>query len=733
MKLGLFFSILFLLFNQTASAQKGSIKGVVINQETTQPLADLNVGLEGTTKGAFTDAYGAFEIKNIEEGDYALIISGIGFKRFKKNIQISDTSVVQLNIQMIPVFNELEQVVITGTMREISVKDSPVKVNMVPKSFLGKSSAQNLMDALDYVNGLQNQSECAVCGTNSVRINGMDGPYTAVLIDGMPLMGSLASVYSLNGINPDIIKNIEIIKGPNSTLYGSQAMGGVINIVTVDPSDSPAISSRISSSTHSENDLNFSASKQFKKFSTLISTSYYSQSQFIDQNNDLFADITKDNRLSVFNKWKFNRKNDQDFNFAVKLYMEDRMGGTENYSHSIRGDNRIYGESIFTDRIEVLGNYEFLLGNEQFKFESSYSYHDQDSYYGDLSYVANQQTAFGNLIWDKRFSAERNLIMGSTFRYDILNQNFDDQNILGGSRDLRVIPGLFAQYDHIFSLKTRGLIGLRADHFNDHGIILSPRLNMKYDASKHTTFRFNIGTGFRVVNLFTEEHEALNGSRRVVLEEALDPEQSLNVTTNWNQIIDIGPSILNVDVDLFYTYFTNQILPIYDQDPNLIYYRNLDGFSVSQGISISAAHNFIAPLTYSIGFTVLDAYREEDGVRESVVYSPDFTSVFTLTYTFEKQNIVLDYTGRLLSRVRLPEYDGLSEYSPIFTEHNIKFTKSLSSGLSLFAAVNNVFNYTQQNPILSPDQPFGADFATDYVYGPIQGRRAIFGLSLKIN
>jgi len=319
-----------------------------------------------------------------------------------------------------------------------------------------------------------------------------------------------------------------------------------------------------------------------------------------------------------------------------------------------------------------------------------------------------------------------------SIRHDKLHQLFDGQELQGGSDDARFVPGIFSQYDHRFSSKFRGLVGLRADHHDNHGIIFSPRLNLKSDPFSHSTFRLNVGTGFRIVNLFTEEHESMTGSRKVVVAEALDPERSFNIAVNWNQIIDIGPSVLNADLDVFYTRFSNQIIPDYSNQ-NQIIYNNLDGYSVSQGVALSVAHNFIAPLTYTIGITFQDVFADEQGVKENLPFSADFNSVFGLTYTFKKADLTLDYTGRFVGKMKLPDYPDRSNTSKPFSEHNLKMTKVFSNSFEVYASAKNILNYIQSEPIIAADRPFSEDFATDYVYGPLQGRRFLIGVSYKFD
>ncbi|MGM0545772.1 MAG: TonB-dependent receptor, partial [Bacteroidota bacterium] len=607
-----------------AQSNGGTIQGTVSSSG--QSVAGANVAVDDIQKGAPTDEDGTFIIEDIASGTYELTVSAVGFWTHTQEVSVQKDELINLEISLKPKTQQLDQVVVTGTMRETFVKESPVKVQVVSNEHLTKTGANNFMESVNFLNGLYQEVSCGVCETNSVRINGMDGPYTAVLIDGMPIMGALASVYGLNGINTSSIRNIEIIKGPNSTLYGSEAMGGVINIITKDPASAPRLAFDGSFSTHEEANASLTHSSEWDNTETLIGLDGTYFDRFLDHNEDGFADVTKRKKLSLFNKWSFDRSQARQFDLAFKLYLEDRLGGTEDYSKNLRGSDQVYGESITTNRFEMLGTYDLPISSEDIRTEFSYSYHQQDSYYGDYHYTADQQIYFTNLIWDKSFTPWQQLLVGATSRVDALNQTFDEIQLEEGSRDVRFIPGIFSQYEHNFSENIKALAGMRIDHYDDHGFIFSPRANTKFDFSDHTTLRLNGGTGFRIVNLFTEEHEALTGSRRVVIEEELNPERSVNGTINLNQIVDIGISVLNIDLDLFYSHFSNQIIPDYSQ-ANEIRYQNLEGFSVSRGISLSAAHNFPGPLQYSVGFTYQDVFESNNGNRSAIHFAPEWSGV----------------------------------------------------------------------------------------------------------
>lgn len=731
MKLFIFLIFVFTLSISKANAQElFSISGTVKSGDSM--VSGISVFLEGTTLGSISDKNGKFVIKNIPPANYTIRTKALGFKDFETSVSIVVQSIGNLEINIIEQALRFDELIVTGTMKEISIHDSPVKVNSISQQFIQKSASTSIMDAIQYVNGLYNQVDCAVCGTNNIRINGMEGPYTAVLIDGMPIMSSLASIYGLNGINTNLIRNIEIIKGPSSTLYGSSAMAGVINIRTVQTETAPKLSLNAQSSTYLENEIDLSTSFSAGRSDVLFGAHTYIQNNYFDQNGDSFSDIPQSNRLNIFSKINFNQKKGNDFNVSAKLYLEDRLGGVSDYSHGIRGSGEVYGESIYTKRAELLSRYELPFLNQELRVESSYSYHDQDSYYGSYQYEALQHTAFGNLIWDKRWNTNQNLIVGTSLTYDYLNQVFDGNRLNGGSIDRKLIPSIYSQYDHVFTSHFRALAGLRVENHENHGLVYSPRFNFKYSNDFETTLRLNIGTGFRNVNLFTEEHEALTGGRAVVIAEDLQPEQSNNIALNLNQIVEINSSVLNIDLDLYHTRFSNQILPNYDTQ-GIILYRNLDGFSVSRGVSLSATHNFLKPISYTVGVTFQDIFRVEPSGKENILFAPNFNAVFNLSYTFSESELSLDYTSRLIGKMELPEYPNRDKFSKVFSEHNLKASKRVNSQISAFFAVKNMFNFTQDNAIIDSNNPFSDDFATDYIYGPLQGRRLLAGFSLLLN
>jgi outer membrane receptor for ferrienterochelin and colicins len=692
----------------------------------TGPVADARVWIEEGAE-ALSRADGRFLLVGVPTGEVTVNVSALSFGATARTVEVGAGETVRLDLALEVDAVAIDPIVVTGTMSAMRVSESPVKVDVVSQALLQRNATSNLTESLGHINGLYTQVDCAVCYTNNIRINGMEGPYTGVLIDGMPIMGALASVYGLNGIDPALIERIEILKGPQSTLYGTEAMGGVINVITKDPRFAPEWALDLQQSDVGRTTARLGAAPTIGGLRTLVSGSVVHNDRFVDDNGDAFSDLTLDTRVSLFAKTNLYREGREALSVAVKGYFEDRYGGPENWTEADRGSSSLYGESIRTNRIELLAR--GALPFENVRAEGSYTFHEQDSFYGDVGYFATQQIGLGQVVWDPARSGLNDWLFGATLRLD----SYNDDTPATPSTDVRFIPGLFVE-NSIIPVKDVTLLGgLRLDHQERHGAILSPRLALKWRAADQTTFRVNYGTGFRIVNLFTEDHAALTGARQVVIANDLAPEQSRSFTFNANQILEFGSNPMMIDLDLFHTRFSNKIIPDFDANPNQIVYANLDGFAITRGVSLALNQNFGAtPFAYTLGFTLQDVFLEDAGVQEDEFFAADYQGVWSASYTFGGK-VTADYTGNLIGPMRLPEFEAPFERptrNDPYTVHNLQATVADVGGFDLYLGVKNLFDFTQGSPLVDAANPFGESFDTSYVWGPILGRQVVFGMRI---
>ncbi|WP_034060189.1 TonB-dependent receptor [Lacinutrix jangbogonensis] len=743
----LIFTLLF-CFALTAQAQNTySISGVITTKNETLPFA--NVYLKNTKIGTTTKEDGTFQINGITPGTYTIVISFTGFKTKKQDVTITNKNLI-LSFDLIE-SQALSEVVITGTLKPVSRLESPVPVEVYTPAFFKKNPTPNIFEALQNVNGVRPQLNCSVCNTGDIHINGLEGPYTLVLIDGMPIVSGLSTVYGLSGIPNSLIEQIEIVKGPASSLYGSEAVGGLINIITKLPENAPIFfaDSFVSGWGEVNTDIGFKT-KVGKKATLLLGANYFKYDNIIDNNNDNFTDLTLQDRISIFQKWSFKRDSKKKFSIAARFFYEDRWGGELQWNKSFRGGDEIYGESIYTTRYELLGEYQLPV-KENINFQFSYSDHDQNSVYGNIPYLAQQRIGFGQFIWDKPLK-NHDLLFGAAGRYNYYNDN----TTATLEADKIFIPSVFVQDEITITQKQKLLLGLRYDFDERHGSIITPRLAYRFKPTDDDIFRINAGTGFRVVNLFTEEHAALTGARDVVIEEELKPEKSFNVNLNYlKKIYTTSAMQFTIDASAWYTYFSNAIIPDYDTNPNQIIYDNLDGFSTSKGLSLNLDAVFSNGIKGSIGATVQDVNQTENDIKTRQILTEQFTGTWSLSYKNHKTNLNFDYTGNLYGPMRLPllgPLDPRQEFSPTWSIQNIQVTFDGLDNFEIYGGVKNLLNWTpnrgnpfiiarandpfdenvlfdtQGNAQVTADNPYALTFDPSYVFGPNQGRRIFFGL-----
>jgi outer membrane receptor for ferrienterochelin and colicins len=673
-----------------------------------------------------------------------------GLSKKELKLEKLDFSITH-QIVLIPDKLGLNEVVVSGQMQARSIRNSPVKVEVFKADFLNDFSqgSGNLMENISIVNGIQENVACGVCYTNEISINGLEGAYTSLLINGIPIYGNLATVYGLNSIPTDMMEKVEVVRGPGSTLYGSEAMAGVINIITP----------------HAEvNSVNLNSSlSQFGEWKGNLITQYKGKNwkhfsgfhwdkanQFVDQNEDLFSDVVLRDRFSIFN---FSENEEKQLSIGGKYYYEDRRNGVLEYVkdrnyRQLRGNEEIYGESIYTHRWELFGDKGF--GDSPFRLQFSASQHWQDSYYGDIFYEAEQHQAFANFIYESQWE-NHNVLSGISQRISYYDDNSAaTENLNGNQPDLQIIPGIFVQDEWKINENWKALSGARLDYYNRHGFIFSPRFNVQYQLSEWTNFRFNSGTGFRIVNLFTEDHAFVSGQRELRIEEDLDTERSFNVGLGFQHVYTIGNQQGNIELDGFYTYFTNKIIPDYET-PGFIIYANSEAYAYTRGLSANINHQIGANLYVNLGVQWQNARlaeANEDGVlvETPIIYSRDWSAVGSLEYSFPLE-IKLNYSFNWNGPTAMPEVfevnamgeiiSSRSNFSPDFTLHNIKLRKEFDR-IEVFAGLRNVFNNIQKISPLSGTQDqtvplgFGEYFDTAYNYGSLMGRNFFVGFDWKI-
>ncbi len=748
----------FLLLSAVSIAQS-SLEGKVISLNGEK--LNCIIGLKNTKYVSELDSIGNYSIQDVATKFHTVNCYCAGQKSISKEIELKPGA-NYLNFEIQINSEDLDEVAVIGTMKETIRAESPIVTDIYDKKYFLKNPSPSIIDVMDRMNGVRPQVNCNVCGTGDIHINGLEGPYTLVVLDGIPIMGGLSSVYGLSGIPSFLLDKIEVTKGPASSIYGSEAVAGVIHAFTKRANKRPEIHFQSFGTTHGEINTDFGINLKIgKKASVFTSGNYFVMQNKMDQNHDNFTDVPLQNRISIYQKWKIDRKSARIFTISGRYMQEDRWGGDVNWTPAYRGGDSLYAESVKTQRFELNTAYQ-LPFKEKFLFLGHVNHHLQDSYYGDTPFDAKQTLTFGQLTWDKTLR-RNNLMIGANVRNVFYNDNTIITNDSSGNdQPLKTfLPGFFAQNEWKINTRNTILGSARTDYSAVHGFIFTPRLAYLLKINSSNALRLHAGTGFRVVNLFSEDHAALTGARNIIIVEELNPERSKSVNASYsNQISIKNKWKIETDVSIFYTYFSNRIVANYEEDPNSIIYRNLKGYGESKGFGVDVKLDYNRQLSFQTGFTFMHVSETENKVETIQMLTERFSGNWTLSYRFLKIPLSIDYTGNLVGPMRLPllsDLDPRPEYSSSYSIQNIQMTYTFNEKFVLFGGVKNLLSWTPaknipfliartQDPfdkevqydangqvIVTANNPYGLSFDPAYVYAPNQGMRGFIGLRMMLD
>jgi outer membrane receptor for ferrienterochelin and colicin len=719
-----------------------SIVGQVTN-ENNEPLIGANVFWENTTIGTTTDIKGEFRLSTKAILPKLLVASYVGHAA--DTVEITNQTAVIFKLKESQALNE---VIVRSKPQGVIISDfNPIKTEQITQTELGKSACCDLAGCFETQSTVQPQVTNVITNSKELRILGLSGVYNQILVDGLPILQGLSYTYGISNIPGTVVDNIYISKGANSVLQGFESISGQINVETKDPdtTDKLYLNAYINSFAEKHFNANYAVKKG--KWSNLTALHTVLPANEFDQDNDTFLDLPKLTRYMVLNKIKYGNDKEWGWNSRIGLRFvnEQRIGGQTNFNENAdKGSSAVYGQTVNINQPEIWTKTGFRLNDRHnFMLFASSFYQDQKSYFGTIKYDANQTNFYGNLQYELNYGLN-SLKTGLSFRHlnldeDITFTNNTLQRTYEGSY-LRQenIAGVFAENTmKLLNDKLTWIAGVRADNHNQFGTIITPRTLLKYDLTPNTIIRANIGTGWRTVNLFSENIGLLVSSRDIIFAEQLEPEKALNTGINVTQKFN-GENITGfLSGDYYRTDFENQIFPDYDTDPTKAIIENFTGKSVSNTFQAEVYLNFWQQFEFKTGYSFLDVYREIEEEKVLLPFNPRHKVVTTLGYKPLSKKYHLDMNIHWYGQQRLPNTQGnpsefqRPDFSDNFMLFNAQFTYNLKK-FEIYAGCENIFDFRQERPILGWQDPFGQFFDTSSVWGPTRGRELYLGVRFKI-
>lgn len=736
------FSLFFILFLPMVSFSQ-TIKGTVTNSEN-EPLVGANIHWVETAIGTSTDRNGQFEISQQGIVDKQVVVSYVGYESDTISISNQKEIDIQLNES-----NTLGEVTVKDRRSDSFVSDiNPIKTEVITQGELTKAACCDLAGCFNTQGSVQPTTTNIVTNAKELRILGLSGVYNQILIDGMPLIQGLSYTYGVSTIPGTLVESIYVAKGANSVLQGFESISGQINVTLKEPDNTDQFLFNAYMNSFLEKQFNANYSLNLNQWSTLFAAHTTQPANEFDRDKDNFLDLPQLTRYTLYNKWKYGNQNEWGWHSRISLrYVnEQRIGGQTDFIPSTdSGTTNSYGQTVQFSQPELYTKTGYKVDDKHhFLLFASAFYQDQTSYFGTTRYQANQTNAYANLQYELSWNQAHSLKAGFSYRHLNLDENiyFSPDSLhrtyAGTYLKKEQIPGIFAENTFNWKDQNMTLItGLRLDKHNSFGWFFTPRVLFRYNLSENTTARISAGTGWRTLNLFSENINLLASSRDVIITEELKPEQALNYGANLTHKI-FGTNVeAQLTFDFYRTQFINQIFPDYNTAPTKAYISNFTGTSISNGFQAELGLEFFQRVGSKMVYNYLDVYRIIEGEKVQLPFNSThrFTGTFSYQPLHKKWHFDMNlhwYGEQHLAKTNTnPAEYQLPTTSQPFTHVDAQFTKNWKR-LELYAGCENLFDFRQKQPILSWENPFGPYFDTSSVWGPTRGREFYLGLRYRI-
>lgn len=754
----LFLCLSFVSFAGSDVREGNTILGHILDAASGENIPYATIYVEETGGGTVSNEDGQFELTSLKAGKYTLRASVMGYETMTKEVSVSADYVTIVHFKLKQEAKVIDEVVVSANRNEVSRKDAPVVVSVANPALFEAVNSVDLAKSLNYISGLRVENNCQNCGFPQVRINGLEGPYSQVLINSRPVVSALSGVYGLEQIPVNMIDRVEVVRGGGSALFGANAVGGTINIITKDPtSNSFQLSGNLSSldgdSWEQYMGANASIVSKDNSYGIALYESFRNRNEY-DHDSDGFSEIGKI-RINTFGLRSFYRPTHMSrISLEYHTTNEKRRGGnkfdlqphesdiTEQTEHVINSGGLSYdlGWNSYKNRLSVYTSVQHI---------------DRNSYYGaqrdpnaygktdDLTWVA------GATITNRMSNfpiAPALLTAGVEYQENRLHDV-----MTGYNRDMKQdvrIASAFIQNEWDMD-RFILLAGVRMDKHNlINNLIFSPRVNLLYKPSRDFQARLTYSTGFRAPQAYDEDlHVTAVGGEgvQIVLADDLKEERSNSFSGSVDWSTSFGHWQANVLLEGFYTSLKDVFVLEEigtDAENNPVKERRNGSGAYVYGANIDAKIAHGKEFALQVGFTAqrsrykkAEIWTEVDGealTTKRMMRTPDYYGYFTLTSSPLK-NLELSLSGVYTGEMIVPHYAGYieddrMEKTPDFFELNSKIAYTFilrdNINLQLNAGVQNIFNSFQK------DLDKGEFRDSGYFYGPTQPRTYFVGIKI---
>lgn len=739
------------------NSSDANLIGHVLDKNTNEHLPYITVSLKGTTIGTVTDATGHYFLKNLPEGEFELVVSSVGYKTQTRRIKLIKGKTIEEDFEIEEDLVALEGVVVSANRNETKRRLAPTLVNVVDVKLFENTNSSTLSQGLNFQPGVRVETNCQNCGFQQVRINGLDGPYTQILIDSRPIFSALSGVYGLEQIPANMIERVEIMRGGGSALFGASAIAGTINVITKEPlRNSAQIAHSLTAiGGFGDFDNNTTLNASLVTDDHRAGLYVFGQNRYrggYDHDGDGFTELPKLKNQTVGFRSFLKTSTYSKLTFEYHHMEEFRRGGDQL--------NRPAHDALITEQLQHSINgggvsFDLFSPDERQRLSlfTSSQHTARDSYYGpgedplnayghttDLTYMAGTQY---NYSFDKLWFMPSELTAGVEYNFDRL-----EDDLWGYGRYTKQIVNIGSAFlqNEWKNEKWGILLGGRFDkHSLINGVVVSPRANIRYNPTEDLNFRLSYSSGFRAPQTYDEDLHVDNVGGTVsmiVSDDDLKKETSQSLSASADFYHRLGAFQFNLLGEVFYTRLSDifflEIDGLNDENILIKRRRNGDGAKVF-GVNLEGKLAYLSLFQLQAGATIQQSrydkaedWKEDVPAQRKMFRTPNVYGYFTATYT-PIDPLSLALSGTYTGSMDVPHLQGYIEKTRIeksrkFMDIGLKlaydFKLYKTTTLQLNGGVNNIFNSYQKDFDKGPDRD------ADYVYGPAMPRSYFAGVKI---
>lgn len=720
------------------------------------PLGMAGVKWMSTTITTVSDDKGIFHISFPDSLPAKLIVSMVSYKTdtiiFKEQPKTSVKVILKTNTQT------LNEVKIIGKQNATSNLTTPtLNTELLSQKELTSAACCNLSESFERNASVDVNFTDAVSGTKQIQMLGLDGIYTQILYENLPFVRGLSASHGLTYIPGPWVESIWVTKGTGSVTNGYESITGQIQIEILEPDKADRLFINGYANHENRFELNAHLAKRFTdNFSTLLfahaSRNNLISEEGLDRNKDGFMDIPIAEQYNFFNRWHFRIKDRAEGQFGFRFLMEDRTGG-QLHNENADTSKSHYGIGINTKQFESFTKNGLLFPGRPWKsmaIVTTERFHQLNSYFGHKRYEGEQKSLYVNTISQGIINNTFHTIkFGASMIADDFKESFYEGTPLKPDTVFNsgeIIPGGYTEYTFNNDTNISLVAGLRGDFLDDFGLLVNPRLHIKYNPTQETILRLSGGRGFRTPHIFVENAQLFASSREIIIKEKLKPEVAWNYgatfTYCWKEVPVLGKEV-SFNIDYFVTDFENQIVTDLEE-VNKVQFYNLKGDSYSNSMQMDFIFSPIERMEmklaykyYNVKTTYLLAGQAGSGQLLDKPLVPKDRALMNIDYATEHEKWKFNFTAKWFGSSRLPNTSAnapefrLNERSPSYYTFMGQITKRFRF-FEFYIGGENLLDYRIENPIIDPQNPYGTNFDATMIWGPVNGRVIYGGFRYKI-